>query len=95
MSNIAKQLDKANAALNAYGKGLNINNGEQLKEYESLKNKVKELESLQRSITCDMCGKEAPNKISNRWYQYDNGEQFIARVCPKCAALHNQLVKKG
>lgn len=43
--------------------------------------------------TCRMCGR-LTNNLQNRWYQYDNGEQFIASVCPSCVALHDKLVTK-
>jgi hypothetical protein len=26
-----------------------------------------------------------------KWYQYDSGEQFLERVCVKCADLHTRL----
>jgi hypothetical protein len=42
---------------------------------------------------CPMCGKEA-KRLVGRWYQYDNGEQFIAWVCTACADLHANLVSK-
>jgi len=41
--------------------------------------------------TCEMCGRDS-NKLQNRWYQYDNGQQFIASVCSCCADLHSKLV---
>lgn len=28
-----------------------------------------------------------------RWYQYDNGEQFIGDVCEKCTKLHDKLIQ--
>jgi hypothetical protein len=40
---------------------------------------------------CAMCGINA--KLVHRWYQYDNGQQEMMPVCPKCADLHNRLVK--
>jgi len=39
---------------------------------------------------CQMCGKGVP--FFFRWYKYDNGEQFRARVCKKCADLHDRLI---
>ncbi len=42
-------------------------------------------------MICELCGKfEATTR---RWYQYDNGEQFIANICYKCSELHSQLLK--
>lgn len=43
---------------------------------------------------CKMCGHVTFNLVQ-RWYQYDNGEQFIASVCPPCAKIHDRLVKAG
>ena len=43
---------------------------------------------------CQMCGKES-TKVTNRWYQYDNGERFIASVCASCADLHLSLMQKA
>jgi hypothetical protein len=42
--------------------------------------------------TCEMCGKKT-EFVTNRMYQYDNGEQFNAAVCGACAELHARLVK--
>ena len=42
-------------------------------------------------MNCDLCGKYP--SISNRWYVYDDGEQFIAKVCGKCSSLHKQLLE--
>ena len=38
---------------------------------------------------CLLCGKY-PAAVY-KWYQYDSGEQFIAKVCGKCSSLHTQL----
>ena len=43
-------------------------------------------------VVCKMCGKYAEFK-KNCTYQYDNGEQFTAAACEKCADLHAELVK--
>lgn len=40
---------------------------------------------------CEMCGRKGFNMFG-RWYQYDNGEQFIAQVCSSCADLHEKLI---
>jgi hypothetical protein len=40
---------------------------------------------------CALCGKNA--KLVYRWFKYDNGEQFSSPVCPKCADLHDRLVR--
>ena len=45
-------------------------------------------------MTCEMCGKESP-LMTNRWYKYDNGEQFRAIVCLACARLHDRLTDKN
>jgi hypothetical protein len=39
---------------------------------------------------CQMCGHKS-EKLQNRWYQYDNGQRFIAPVCMNCAELHDKL----
>jgi protein-arginine kinase activator protein McsA len=44
-------------------------------------------------MNCPMCGKR-PAAVY-KWYQYDNQEQFLERVCVKCADLHNKLLVKG
>ena len=41
---------------------------------------------------CEMCGAQKATKV--RLYKYDNGEEFKANVCNKCADLHGKLVKK-
>lgn len=41
-------------------------------------------------LTCPMCGRDSKYLV-NRWYQYDNGQRFIAYVCKKCAKLHDKL----
>ena len=41
-------------------------------------------------MNCKMCGWETKNLV-NRWYQYDNGERFVASVCANCADLHSKL----
>ena len=43
---------------------------------------------------CHMCGRET-KKLTNRMYQYDNGEQLNAAVCAVCAELHDRLVTHG
>ncbi len=40
---------------------------------------------------CPMCGRTSDRWI-NRWYQYDNGNKFMAYACPECAKLHDELV---
>lgn len=40
---------------------------------------------------CQMCGRESIT-FTNLWYQYDNGERFIASVCSICSDLHSKLV---
>lgn len=42
---------------------------------------------------CPMCGRESKHLVG-RWYQYDNGEQFIEWVCTRCADAHAKAVKK-
>ena len=42
---------------------------------------------------CHMCGWET-NNMQNRWYQYDNGQRFIASICTSCAELHKKLSTK-
>lgn len=42
---------------------------------------------------CPLCGKPA-EVLTGRWYQYDNGEQFIQWVCDRCVALHDELVAR-
>jgi hypothetical protein len=37
-----------------------------------------------------MCGKKKQSAL--RWYQYDNGEQFQAKVCSNCAEFHDKAV---
>jgi hypothetical protein len=44
-------------------------------------------------MNCNMCGKAA-KELSKRWYQYDNGEQFVAYVCKACVQLHFKLSMK-
>jgi hypothetical protein len=39
---------------------------------------------------CPMCGRKSDN-LQNRWYQYDNGQRFIASICTNCAELHKKL----
>ena len=39
---------------------------------------------------CQMCGHKS-QKLQNRWYQYDNGQRFIASICTNCAELHDKL----
>ena len=41
---------------------------------------------------CPMCGKNS-NRFVGRWYQYDNGEQFLSWVCTACADQHAKFVK--
>jgi hypothetical protein len=41
---------------------------------------------------CQLCGKK-DLKMFRRWYQYDNGEQFIGDVCEKCTKLHDKLIQ--
>ena len=41
---------------------------------------------------CEMCGRET-NQLQNRFYGYDNGENFMAPVCQSCADLHDSLLK--
>lgn len=41
-------------------------------------------------MKCLMCGKYSGEYY--RWYTYDNGEQFLEKVCLQCAGLHDQLV---
>lgn len=41
---------------------------------------------------CEMCGKG--QRAANRWYKYDNGDQYLATVCRACADLHDKLVTK-
>jgi len=41
-------------------------------------------------MKCLMCDKYPA--IMYRWYAYDNGEQFLEKVCAKCAAVHDSLV---
>lgn len=43
--------------------------------------------------TCEMCGFQGKFILYGKYYQYDNGEQFVAQVCGKCLWQHNQLVK--
>ena len=43
------------------------------------------------SSNCEMCGRQGFTFVG-RWYQYDNGEQFIAQVCSTCSDLHSKLV---
>jgi hypothetical protein len=45
--------------------------------------------------TCPMCGYEGDFPTYGKWYQYDNGERFIAHVCGKCVWQHNILTKEG
>ena len=45
-------------------------------------------------MNCQMCGKQSI-KLTNRWYQYDNGERFVASVCQSCANLHFSLIQKA
>lgn len=40
---------------------------------------------------CRLCAKYKATE--RRWYQYDNGEQFIGDVCTKCAKLHDKLIQ--
>ena len=44
--------------------------------------------------TCEMCGFEGNFPTYNKWYQYDNGERFLAAVCGKCVWQHNILTGK-
>jgi formate dehydrogenase maturation protein FdhE len=41
---------------------------------------------------CPMCGHATFNSVV-KVYQYDNGEQFRASVCPPCAVVHQQLME--
>ena len=41
---------------------------------------------------CPMCGRDASRLVA-RWYQYDNGQQFVSWVCMACADQHARLVK--
>ena len=41
---------------------------------------------------CRMCGKRPSSEY--RWYRYDNNEQFLEKVCVKCAEMHDGLVAK-
>lgn len=41
---------------------------------------------------CQMCG--WAYATNQRWYKYDNGEQFKALICNSCADLHSKLVNK-
>jgi len=43
---------------------------------------------------CMMCEKRV-DKLTRRWYQYDNGEQFQCLVCPKCDLLHSNMLIAG
>ena len=39
---------------------------------------------------CPMCGtKDQP--LTVRSYQYDNGQQYLAWVCPDCVDLHDRV----
>lgn len=40
-----------------------------------------------------MCGKKPAQQY--KWYVYDNGEQFLEKVCNKCAEIHDKLLAKG
>jgi predicted nucleic acid-binding Zn-ribbon protein len=40
-----------------------------------------------------MCGGKADN-LQNRSYVYDNGEQFVVAVCPKCQEVHFKMLQK-
>lgn len=42
---------------------------------------------------CLMCGRQT-KRLVGRWYQYDNGERFLAWVCTRCADLHAELIKR-
>jgi hypothetical protein len=42
---------------------------------------------------CVMCGKNT-KRLIGRWFQYDNGEQFLEYVCTKCAEFHTRLLNK-
>jgi uncharacterized Zn finger protein len=42
--------------------------------------------------SCGICSK-ADKKLVKRWYQYDNGEQFVTYVCVNCADVHAQLLQ--
>ena len=44
-------------------------------------------------MNCPMCGKNAVKTVK-RFYQYDNGEQFVNWVCDKCSNLHTELLTK-
>jgi transcription elongation factor Elf1 len=48
--------------------------------------------TMQNPQNCGMCG-HVTFSVTNRWYQYDNGEQFLAAVCPVCAGTHQQLLE--
>ncbi len=49
---------------------------------------------MSNRLSCQMCAKQSA-KLTNCWYQYDNGERFIASVCPSCADLHLSLIQKA
>jgi hypothetical protein len=42
--------------------------------------------------SCGICT-QADKKLVKRWYQYDNGEQFVTYVCTKCAGVHEHLLQ--
>jgi hypothetical protein len=45
-------------------------------------------------MDCKMCGGKSDN-LQNRSYVYDNGEQFVIAVCPKCQEVHFKMIKKA
>lgn len=48
---------------------------------------------MANDFECEMCGKT--RALVGRWYQYDNGEQALLKVCCGCAYLHDSLLKRG
>jgi hypothetical protein len=42
-------------------------------------------------MNCELCGKYPATNF--KWYQYDSGDQFIARICGKCSSLHSKLLE--
>ena len=47
-----------------------------------------------RILNCNMCGKTA-KALVERWYQYDNGQTFVAFVCEPCSDLHASMIMKA
>ena len=45
--------------------------------------------------TCPMCGYEGNFVTYNKYYEYDNGERFVAAVCGKCLWQSNIITREA